>query len=479
MTSQREKDLVAALPRQSGEMAKLEELRYDVTQDGFWDIVNGNFYSQARSVNGLVPKSYWPLIKVMDAETGKKKEVIIKPATWLAAAENGLIVNDSVWLPGEPLIITGRMVSDGMVVPSDKRNILFNTYKEPPKLKSKKKADRWIEHVKALWPNEEEHNFFFDVCAHMVQRPEEKLNAVIVLSGEQGIGKDVALIPVKAAIGLLNVRNVSPDGFMGQFNSWVRLMLVIDELQPTKEDFHASSLYERLKTYSVTPPDMIAINDKFMKTRWVKNVLRIFMTTNTMTALYVHPNDRRFAILHSPQKTDWKTSEYFTSLASWLESEGGNAAVAQWLRKRDISHFEPKKRPVKTAAFRAVAAGWAAPDSDAVAQALDKLNNPQAFFANELLEATKFSNADEDMAKLLRQPRRLVHRLQQNNYFLVPLDPPLSFKGSKEKNLSFKTAYAKYDLMSKPSEVNTLLNERGQMLADGVAILQQQKKATG
>lgn len=330
----------------------------------------------------------------------------------------------------------------------------------------------WINHIKALWPIPKEHEYFFDYCAHMVQKPEEKCNAVITLSGEQGIGKDVSLVPVKAAIGQWNVRDINPDEFAGSFNPWVQcVMLVINEMRPTKEDFHASSMYEKIKLISVTPPDTLALSEKHMKLRYVINVLRVFITTNDMTSLYINPNDRRFAIFHSSQKQGWKPASYFTELMEWLLNKGGNVAVAKWLATRDISKFEPKRKPDSTAGWDAIVSGWGAPN-DAVAQALDRLNHPQAFFSTELY-SSNFDGKDEILA-MLRHPRKVTHRMQLSNYFVVPFSPPLEFKGAENgKTLKFKTALVKYDLMHSREAYLALLNARGQMLADDIAILNQ------
>lgn len=460
---QRQRDIIAAIPKR--ESARIEELRYDVTQNGWWDLVTGGFYNDARSVNGLIPKSGWPVKMVRNEETNIEKETFIKPAVWLAAAENELLVNDNVWVPGQPRIIDGFMVLNGTIVASAQRNILFNTYVPParPSKRTKGKPDRWVDHVKALWPVEDEHNFFFDYCAHMVQRPEEKANAVITLSGEQGIGKDVALDPVKAAVGLWNAQNITPETFMSPYNSWAQtVMLVIDEMRPHKDDYHASSIYDKLKSISVTPPDMIAVSEKYMKLRYVRNVLRVFVTTNEMTAMYIHPNDRRFAILHSSKKSKWQPPSYFASLKRWMDYGGGNAAVANWLFNRDISKFEPKRRPIETTGWRAVVGGWAAPD-DGLAKALDRLGQPIVFFPSELLPPDNFSEYRDEIEKMIRAPRRLAHRMQASNYFLVPFDPPVEYIGLKR--LRFKSAYVKYDLLNSREEYERLIAERGQELA--------------
>jgi hypothetical protein len=51
--------------------------------------------------------------------------------------------------------------------------------------------------------------------ASKVQRPQIKLNHALVLGGDQGIGKDTILGPIKAAIGPWNFSEVSPTQMLG------------------------------------------------------------------------------------------------------------------------------------------------------------------------------------------------------------------------------------------------------------------------
>lgn len=470
------KDVLNALP----EYSKLDEFVYDSYQNGYWDVNTGFLLKEVRSVNALIPKEYWPL-KIVTTEEGKEKEVLIKPATWLADVSNGQLVDSSTWWPGKPRVLSGYLAVEGAMI-ADSRRKLFNTYRPGPEIAASarnlvtllKEAERWADHIRALWPDKKEHDFFFDYCAHMVQHPEVKANSIVTLSGEQGIGKDVALLPVKSAIGQWNVRDISPDDIASNYNPWAQcIMLVINEMRPTKEDFHASSMYEKLKTLSVTPPDMLAISDKFLRQRFIVNVLRVFITTNKMHSMYIDPNDRRMgAVLHSPKLQGWASSTYFSELVGWLENKKGNLAVALWLAHRNIASFQPKAKPEATAGWHAIVSGWT-PPQDAVAAALEQLRDPDAFFAAELLKG-QFEGID-DIRGMLKHPRKLQHRLQLNGYFMKSFDSPLEFRPVVNTGKPFKSklAFVKSSLMHEELTYMNLLRARGQMIADEVAILNQ------
>jgi len=459
------------------QMARPEEFRYDAYQAGYYDILTGFFYKDPKSINALIPVEYWPM-KIGKDKDGIPKETLVKPSNYLMNVSNGLLVETSTWWPGMPRIIEGYLAIDGAMIADERRN-MFNTYMPPPPLaaplsagQAEVKAKLWIDHVKGLWPDPKEHGYFLDYCAHMVQRPEEKCNAIITLSGAQGIGKDVSLIPVKAAVGQWNVCDISPDEFASPYNPWVQcVMLIINEMRPTKEDFHASSIYEKLKRISVTPPDTLAVSDKYMRMRYVMNVLRTFITTNDMTAMYINATDRRMAVFHSTVPQGWRSPEYFSKLTDWLTKKGGNDACAAYLATRDISKFEPKSKPAATAGWEAIVSGWSAPN-DAISAAIESLNEPIVMFSTELYRAS-FDGAD-DIRALLQHPRKMQHRLQTSGYFVYPLTPALEFKGtSNQKTLKFKTAFIKYELMHEKERYTALLQERGNLLANDVAILHQ------
>lgn len=455
---QREEELAAQLPVDQQEKSRVEDFRYDVSQDGFWEITNRKFIKEPRAVNAMIPTAYWRLAPPDEAG----KQALIKPSNTLMSMDNELVVESSIWWPGMPQLIRGYFSADGGDVVADPRRTMFNSYWPPQPSLSRASAKRWVDHVKKLWPEKKEHNYFFDYCAHMVQRPQEKANAIITLSGDQGIGKDMALDPVKEAIGRRNARDIQPDAFLSNYNPWVQcVMLIINEMRPWKEDFHASSLYDKLKAMSVTPPNTIALSEKYMKERYVMNVMRIFITTNNMTAIYIPPNDRRFSILHSPLKKGWADAAYFTRLGDWYV-EGGNAAVAAWLLRRDISKFQPKRQPDPTMGWQSITSSWSNTD-DATGVILDKLGNPDALFPKQLVEAAKFSEGEEELRTLLRFPRKLVHRMLQNGYFVLPLEPAMEFRRGDKVEIC-KKAFVKQELMQDRKRVQEILMEAGRKL---------------
>ena len=70
-------------------------------------------------------------------------------------------------------------------------------------------ADAVAEPYVQIYPGHASHIVHW--LAQRVQRPAEKINHALVLGGNQGIGKDTLLEPVKRAVGAWNFNEVSPQ----------------------------------------------------------------------------------------------------------------------------------------------------------------------------------------------------------------------------------------------------------------------------
>jgi hypothetical protein len=401
-------------------MYRHEDFLFDAALEAYWCVPTRTLHS-GTAVDALVPLERWRLPM---REGGGRPPAPIKPHLDIARVEGGLVVESSTWSPGgaqilEDVVATG----EGLFPLAGAR--AFNTYRPGPVADTSLAAEAgpWVEHVKRLWPEPVEHGFFFDYCAHMIQHPEEKCNAAIVLSGKQGVGKDAALLPLRAAVGAWNARNVGPDKLLERFNPWVEcLMLTVDEVRPTKDEHRATALYDALKTLIATPPDMLPLEQKGMAMRYILNRLRVFITTNDRLAMYIPPEDRRLVLLHTRLEQNWWIAEddpdYFVRLFGWLHGPGG-AAVAGWLAARDLSAFDANGPIPRTQAWAEISQRWDAPE-DALTRALDMLGEPDVLLNSELTE--QLFDESEELARMMRS-RSFVHRMLQAGYRLVPLPP--------------------------------------------------------
>lgn len=395
---------------------------YDVTEDAFWCIPMGRLL-KSNAVNAMIPKSQWRIPPAPKNAT--KPPEPIPPTRDLMRVERDRLVEGSTWLPGKGKIVHDLLATDAGFFKEPGARI-FNTFRPGPvpNIQRAHEAGPWINHIKKLWPNETEHNFFFDYFAHMIQRPQEKCNAAIVLSGKQGIGKDIALLPIREAIGEWNTKNIGPDDLLAPYSPWAQtLLLIVDEVRPTEKDHHASTMYDRSKTLIATPPYTLPVNQKYVAVRYVANVLRMVLTTNDRLAMYIPPDDRRMMMLHSNLPGMWHVGEgkktYFSDLAAWMYNEGGNQAVAGWLAARDLSKFDAKGEVPKTEAWAEVAQSWTSQD-DEVSAALEHLGYPDIVLGSEMLEAS-FDNADKLLGMM--RGKSFLFRMEKEGYSAVPLLP--------------------------------------------------------
>ena len=397
-----------------------DDFVHDRKQDKFYDL-RTNAIQADRSVCKAIPEAHWERIEVQNA-AGEMRIKRVSPDKTIGR-DGTRSVQSSTWYPGMPKIMEGYAEVQGRIVEME-GEALFNFYIPPPLAKGgdAAMAGPWIDHVKRLWPNEDEHEYFFNYCAHMLQHPDEKCNASIVLSGEQGIGKDAALVPLKMAVGAYNCADIEPDALFARFRGFLQsLLIVVNEVRPAKDDLHATSMYNLLKTLSAAPPDDLAVEDKFAAMRYVKNRCRVMLTTNNYLALFIEPGDRRMMIMESFLKQGWQLAAdegdtYFKRLFAWIVAEGGWQHVAAFLRARDVSNFEAQNAPPKTVAWRAVVASAQAPD-DAVSYALEKLGKPPVVLGAELQWAVEGTDMQASLNRITgNASKHMAHRMAAEGY---------------------------------------------------------------
>jgi hypothetical protein len=198
-----------------------------------------------------------------------------------------------------------------------------------------------------------------------------------------------------------------------------------------------------------------------MMLRYVVNVMRIFITTNDWMAMYIPQEDRRLFIMHSTQPQAWQDQKYFIDLFSWFEG-GGEAEVARWLMKRDLSAFNPKAQSLKTAGWEAVTNTWSEPE-DAVDAALEALGRPPVLFALELPDAV--FDGREEIFGVIKSPRKVGFRLQKAGYLTLKCPTAQRWEFDGKRRIQARLAFAKQGLPN--AEAKALIRARGKALSEG------------
>jgi hypothetical protein len=314
---------------------------------------------------------------------GKK----IAPSRWL---DKHRPIEQMTWVPGEPMLLKDRLVANGGWS-RQKGVTCFNAYRAPVVQHDgdAKEAGPWLDHIRNVFPEDAEH--ILDWFAHRVQRPGEKINHALVLGGEQGVGKDTILEPVKRAVGAWNFEEVGPQQILGRFNHFLKAVILrVSEVRDLG-DVDRYGFYEHMKTIITAPPDVLRIDEKNLREYYILNCCGVVFTTNHKeTGLFLPPDDRRHYVAWSELTKENFDEGYWKRLWCWYEN-GGFAHVAAFLGQRDLSGFDPKAPPKKTTAFWAIVSANRAPEESELADAIERLKTPQALTINDLILATSIN----------------------------------------------------------------------------------------
>lgn len=340
-----------------------------------------------------------------------------KASEWL---DTHRTIEQMTWMPGAGQLIRNRVVSGGGWR-NEPGYTCYNLYR-PPEVEEGDPNDvaLWIAHVEFLYKSEADH--IIKWLAHRVQHPGEKINHALVLGGEQGIGKDTLLEPVRYAIGPWNFGEITPVALLGRFNKFVKsVILRISEARDLGE-MNRYAFYEHSKMYIAAPPEVLPVDEKNVAEYYVPNVCGVLITSNHKAdGIYLPAEDRRHFVAWSERTLEEIPPDYWTEIYSWFEN-GGNGNVAAYLRTLDLSGFDPKAPPPKTSAFWDIVNANRAPEDAELADVLDKMQNPNAV----TLEQIKFHAGDTPEFVIWLNDRRnrkqIPHRLESCGYTVVRND---------------------------------------------------------
>jgi hypothetical protein len=267
--------------------------------------------------------------------------------------------------------------------------------------------------VRKVYPDDAEH--ILDWFAHRVQRPGDKVNHIMLLGGDPGIGKDTMIEPLLRAVGERNGHTISPSQFVGRFNGFLKSVVLRVAEARSGQKFDRFEFYETLKLYGAAPPNTIRIDEKNVHEYAIANVLGILITANKRTAFYLPADDRRTYVAWSQcVQADFEEG-YFAKLWHWYE-HGGFGHVAAYLAERDLSRFDAKAPPRKTDAFLDIVNLNRSSEDAEFADAVDQLGNPKVV---TLLDIRNAANSTDDFKEWLddRRNRRVIpYRFEAIDY---------------------------------------------------------------
>lgn len=418
------------LPRYEGPVS-LEDFFAYMPDHTYMFLPSREFWP-ASSVNARIP----PIPSGTD-DNGKPKTI---PANvWLDWHRP---VEQAVWAPGLPLQIQDRLIDRGGWINRAGCSCV-NLYRPPQiALGDASEVGPWLDHVRLVYPEDAGHIIAW--LAHRVQKPSEKINHALVLGGVPGIGKDSIIEPVKTAVGPWNFAEIGPPALFEPFNPFVKsVILRISEAHDLGE-VNRYSFYERMKTYTAAPPDVIDCNDKFLRKHSVSNVCGVVITTNHETdGMFLPRDDRRHYVTWSTKTPADFPEGYWNTLHGWYDHEGGRGHVAAYLASYDLTKFDPKGQPEKTAAFWAIVDANRPIEDAELSDVLDALDNPPAITLKLLGDACP-SESLRNWLSDRKNSRQIPHRMKTADY--VPIRNEAATDGLWKMDGKRQVVYVKQSL---------------------------------
>ncbi len=281
-------------------------------------------YMPGHSYIYIPTREMWPA-----ASVNARIPPLGKNTTATAWLDRNRAVSQMTWVPGEPMLIKGRVISNGGWInrPND---TCFKLYMPPTIMDGDARcADPWVSHIVKLY-GQEAADHIIDYFAFKAQRPDTKINHALLLGGGQGIGKDTICEPVKYAVGPWNFSEVSPKMICGRFNGYVKSVILRVSEARDLGDLNRYEFYEHMKTLTASPPDVLRVDEKHLREYAVLNVCGVVITTNYKTnGIYLPAEDRRHYVAWSDLTKESFSADYFRKIYSWYEHQGGYGDVAR------------------------------------------------------------------------------------------------------------------------------------------------------
>lgn len=183
----------------------------------------------------------------------------------------------------------------------------------------------FLEFMEYMFVNEGERHEALRWCATLIARPDVRMSyGMLLISERQGVGKTTLGAAILAPlVGIQNVGFPGENDITSSFNEWVahKRLAIVNEI------YSGSSwkAYHALKAV-ITDKD-ITVNQKYMRQYVIENWCHILASSNSMRALKMENDDRRWFY---PEVTEvpWPKHK-FTEFRRWLNA-GGLSIIKHW-----------------------------------------------------------------------------------------------------------------------------------------------------
>lgn len=188
--------------------------------------------------------------------------------------------------------------------------------------------------------HEETFKYLYFYLAHMLQKPNDKPGIIIVMLGQQGVGKGFCLSLLRSIWSKSTLQVSDVENVLGNFNSQLERNYVVcmDEAIFSGD----KKSMERLK--SLITEKVCRIEQKYQPARTIESCHRFFAASNSDHFANIERDDRRFLFLRVSSVRQGDT-QYFEKLFRDINDESKLGAMVYDLMNLDISKFDIRKRP--------------------------------------------------------------------------------------------------------------------------------------
>lgn len=245
-------------------------------------------------------------------------------------------------------------------------------------------------------------SFFLDTIAALVQRPGIKLNYMTVIIGAQGVGKSMAVEMAAELVGRQNTAFPTMDALTSPFNGWA-LTAYLGVFHELARMGRAAAT--RLKHWITS--DTLMINAKNVPEFSIPNRMNLLACSNHDDVALLDEDDRRmFTWISQAEK---QPADYYADLHGWYFDGPGKAIVLHHLLHRDLSGFNPKAAPPRTAGRERLIANSRSESESFLSEALSSYAPPFVTDLCVALEVLQFMRVHQihctypEVQRFLRQ----------------------------------------------------------------------------
>jgi hypothetical protein len=216
----------------------------------------------------------------------------------------------------------------------------INTWKPSPLQPQDGDCSVIHRHFDLMFPDLTIRNHILDCLAFLAQKPGQKIAHAFVTIGKQGSGKSLLFKLIQKVFGPKNCRMAESHHLGMRFNAFLADVQV--------SMFEEIWTAERRETYNgiktMITSGTMTVEEKNIPVYEARTPDFMLGTSNHTVPIVLEEGERRFCLYESPMEP--QGDDYYQSLGRAIDEDAG--VFLNELLKRDISAFNPNRRPPMT-----------------------------------------------------------------------------------------------------------------------------------